>query len=98
LASNYGGDYCQYLAGTPIDHFVSQWVLTALAPAALTLALEAADRVEQERRDLDRLWQQRIERATYEAERAARHYRAVDPVHIPRMSATQSMGRLPLSP
>jgi DNA invertase Pin-like site-specific DNA recombinase len=81
LATNYGGDYCQYLPGVPIDRFVSQWALTALAPAALTLALEAADRVEQERRDLDRLWQQRLERATYEAERAARHYQSIEPEH-----------------
>jgi hypothetical protein len=37
--------------------------------------------VEQERRDLDRLWQQRLERATYEAERAARHYQSSEPEH-----------------
>ena len=56
-------------------------VLTALAPAALTLSLEATAHREQERRDLDRLWQQRLERAAYEAERAARHYRLIEPEH-----------------
>jgi DNA invertase Pin-like site-specific DNA recombinase len=81
LATNYGGDYCQYLPGAPVDAFVSQWVLTALAPAALTLSLEATARLEQERQELDRLWHQRLERATYEAERAARHYRLVEPEH-----------------
>jgi DNA invertase Pin-like site-specific DNA recombinase len=81
LATNYGGDYCQYLPGAPVDAFVSQWVLTALEPAALTLSLEATARLEQERRDLDRLWQQRLERAAYEAERAARHYRLIEPEH-----------------
>jgi DNA invertase Pin-like site-specific DNA recombinase len=81
LATTYGGDYCQYLPGEPIDAFVSQWVLTALAPAALTLSLEATAHREQERRDLDRLWQQRLERAAYEAERAARHYRLIEPEH-----------------
>jgi hypothetical protein len=30
---------------------------------------------------LDRLWQQRLERAAYERERAARHYRLVEPEH-----------------
>ena len=30
LATNYGGDYCQYLPGAPVDAFVSQRVLTAL--------------------------------------------------------------------
>ena len=74
LATTYGGDYCQYLPGEPVDAFVSQWVLTALEPAALTLSLEATARLEQERQDLDRLWHQRLERAAYEAERAARPY------------------------
>jgi DNA invertase Pin-like site-specific DNA recombinase len=81
LATDYGGDYCQYLPGEPVDAFVSQWVLTALEPAALTLSLEATAHLEQERRDLDRLWQQRLERAAYEAERAARHYRLIEPEH-----------------
>jgi hypothetical protein len=81
LATNYGGDYCQYVPGEPVDAFVSQWVLTALAPAALTLSLEATTRLEQERQALDRLWQQRLERAAYESERAARHYRLVEPEH-----------------
>ncbi len=81
LATNYGGDYCQYLPGEPVDAFVSPWVLTALEPAALALSLEATARLEQERRDLDRLWQQRLERAAYEAERAARHYRLIEPEH-----------------
>jgi DNA invertase Pin-like site-specific DNA recombinase len=91
LATNYGGDYCQYLPGEPVDAFVSQWVLTALEPAALTLSLEATARLEQERRDLDRLWQQRLERAAYEAERAARHYRLIEPEHrlVARQLATE---------
>ena len=79
LATNYGGDSCQSLPGAPVDAFVSQWVLTALEPAALTLSLEATTRLEQERQELDRLWQQRLERAAYESERAARHSRLVEP-------------------
>jgi hypothetical protein len=60
---------------------VSQWVLTALEPAALTRSWAATARREPERRDLDRLWQQRLARAAYEAERAARHYRLIAPEH-----------------
>jgi DNA invertase Pin-like site-specific DNA recombinase len=78
-ASDYGEDLCQYMPSAPIDAFVSQWVLKALEPAALTLSLEATARVEQERHALDQLWRQRVERAAYEAERAARHYRLVEP-------------------
>jgi len=78
---DYGGDYCQYVAGAPIDTFVTQWVLKALEPAALTLSLEATARLEHERQELDQLWRQRLERAAYESERAARHYRLVEPEH-----------------
>ena len=60
---------------------MTQWVLKALAPAALSLSLEAPARLEQERQALDRLWQQRLERAAYESERAARHYRLLEPEH-----------------
>jgi len=79
VATDYGGDSCPYLPGAPVDAVVRQGGLTALEPAALTLSLEATARLEQERRDLDRLWHQRLERAAYEAERAARHYRLRDP-------------------
>jgi DNA invertase Pin-like site-specific DNA recombinase len=81
IATNYGGEYCQYIPGAALDAFVSQWVLRALEPAALTLSLEATARLERERQDLNQLWQQRLERAAYESERAARHYRAVEPEH-----------------
>jgi DNA invertase Pin-like site-specific DNA recombinase len=56
-------------------------VLAALEPAALELSLTATERVEQERAELDRLWQQRRERAAYEVKRAARQYHAVEPEH-----------------
>src|SRR5256885_14157371 len=56
-------------------------VLLALEPAALELSLTATERVEQERAELDRLWQQRRERAAYEVERAARQYQTVEPEH-----------------
>lgn len=79
FAANYGGELCQHLAGPPLDKLVSQQVLTALEPAALELSLEAARHLEQERTDLDRLWQQRLERAVFETERAGRHYHLVEP-------------------
>ena len=84
--ANYFRDYKRLeaiakLATSYVDAFVSQWVLTALESAALTLSLEATARLEQERQDLDRLWHQRLERAAYEAKRAARHYRLIEPEH-----------------
>ncbi len=79
--THYGEPRCQHLAGPCLDAFVSQQVLAALEPAALELSLSATERLEQERAELDRLWQQRRERAAYEVERAARQYQAVEPEH-----------------
>jgi hypothetical protein len=76
---DYGGDYGQYVAGEPIDTLVTQWVLKALAPAALTLSLEATARWAHARQELAQLWRQRWERAAYESARAARHSRLVEP-------------------
>ena len=77
--ADYGGSVCQHVAGAGLDQFVSQQVLAALAPAALELSLEAAAHLERERAELAQLWQQRLERAAYEAERAARQYGLVEP-------------------
>ncbi|HEX6510290.1 MAG TPA: recombinase family protein [Chloroflexota bacterium] len=79
LRSNYGEPLCQGIAGPCLDTYVSEQVLQALEPAALELSLLATERVEQERAALDRLWQQRRERAAYEADRAARQYHACEP-------------------
>lgn len=78
-ATDYGGEVCQHLSGPPLDEFVGEKVLEALKPAALELSLEAANRVEHEREELDRLWKMRLERAAYEVERAGRHYRLLEP-------------------
>jgi DNA invertase Pin-like site-specific DNA recombinase len=78
-ATDYGAPHCQQLPARGLDAFVSQQVLAALEPAALELALTATERLEQERAELGRLWEQRRERAAYEAERARRQYDAVEP-------------------
>ena len=75
----YGEPLCQSLAGRDLDRFVEARCLEALAPASLDLALEAAGHVAEERERLEHLWCQRLERAQYEAERAARQYRCVEP-------------------
>jgi hypothetical protein len=54
-------------------------MLQALQPAALELSLSAASHLEQERTELNQLWQQRLERAAFEADRARRHYQLVEP-------------------
>jgi DNA invertase Pin-like site-specific DNA recombinase len=77
--NRYGEPLCQHVAGVCLDEFVTKEALSALEPAALELSLSAAERVEQDRAALAQLWDQRRERATYEVERAARQYQAVEP-------------------
>jgi hypothetical protein len=77
--SDYGESPCQSLSGQRLDALVSRQVLLALQPAALELHLAAAAEVEQERQRLHRHWQQQLERARYETDRAARQYQAVEP-------------------
>jgi hypothetical protein len=75
----YGEPQCQSLSGKRLDAFVAEQVLAALQPAALELHLAAAADLEQQRQALHQHWQQKLERAGYEADRAARQYGAVEP-------------------
>jgi DNA invertase Pin-like site-specific DNA recombinase len=75
----YGQPSCQSLSGKRLDELVARQVLAALQPAVLELHLAAAVDVEKQRQLLHRNWQQQIERARYEAERAERQYQQVEP-------------------
>jgi hypothetical protein len=78
--AEYAEPLCQYVScGAVLDGWVADQVLAAVQPAALEASLAAAADIERERGDLLRHWQQRRERARYEAERAARQYHACEP-------------------
>jgi hypothetical protein len=78
--TNYGtGGSCQHIAGPALDAYVMGQVLEAVAPAALEVSMAAAGQAEDERAMLDKLWQQRLERARYAADRARRQYQLADP-------------------
>lgn len=79
LAVNYGAPTCQSLSGRALDVLVGELMLQALAPAALEVSLQLTEDLELERAGLHRQWQQRLERARYEVERARRQYDAVEP-------------------
>ena len=78
-AVNYGAAACQSLSGRALDALVAGLMLEALQPAALEVNLQLLEDLELERAALHRQWQQRLERARYEAERARRQYDAVEP-------------------
>jgi DNA invertase Pin-like site-specific DNA recombinase len=70
---------CYGVTAAVVDAVVAAQVLRALEPAALELSLQAAQDIQTERERLDRHWQQQLERARYEAERARRQYDAAEP-------------------
>jgi DNA invertase Pin-like site-specific DNA recombinase len=76
---DYGEPLCQSLSGQRLDALISQQVLAVLQPAALELHLAAAADVAHERQRLHQHWQQRLERARYQTDRAVRQYQAVEP-------------------
>jgi DNA invertase Pin-like site-specific DNA recombinase len=78
--TDYGqGERCQALAGACVDALVTRQVLAALTPAAVEVSLQAAQQLSAERVELERIWQQRLERAAIAADRARRCYRLAEP-------------------
>ena len=78
-ALDYAEPRCQSLAGGALDELVAGQVLSALEPAALELSLRAVADAERERGRSAHQWEQRLERARHDAERAARQYHAAEP-------------------
>ena len=77
--SDYGGGQCQQLAGSCVEGYVTGLLLDALAPAALEVSLAAAGQAGARRAQVDRIWQQRLERADFAADRARRQYQLTEP-------------------
>jgi len=76
---DYGEPQCIGLSGRFLDEFVGAQILTVLQPASLELSLAAEADLRAERYRLDKHWKQRLERASYEADRAERQHAAVEP-------------------
>jgi DNA invertase Pin-like site-specific DNA recombinase len=75
------GRWCLTVGGVQIDEAVSAAVLAALTPAGVKAALQAAESLEADHDAALGQWQLQVERARYEAQRAERRYRAVEPEH-----------------
>jgi predicted DNA-binding transcriptional regulator AlpA len=73
------GAYCLNIGGIQIDAGVTAAFIAALEPAGLAATLAAAERLERDREAALKQWRLGVERAGYEAQRAERRYRAVDP-------------------
>ena len=58
---------------------IASLILKAVEPASLELSLRTSEHAELDRGRLHKQWNQRLERAGYEVDRAQRQYDAVDP-------------------
>jgi Recombinase zinc beta ribbon domain len=70
---------CQCLTGRPLEELITALVLELMEPAKLELSLAAIGDLQTERTRLHKLWEQRLERARYEARRAERQHEVIDP-------------------
>jgi hypothetical protein len=78
-AATRGEAVCATLSAPPLDEVVSELMLMALEPAALEISMRVSEEIERGRQRDEALWQKRLQRARYEAERAERQYHAVEP-------------------
>lgn len=70
---------CQSIPGTKIDEAVGELLLETVTPLTLEVALDVQRQLQAQLDQADRLRQQHVERARYEAELAERRYMQVDP-------------------
>lgn len=70
---------CQSIPGAKIDEAIGELLLEMITPATLELALDVQRQLQAQLDRADRLRQQHVERARYEAELAQQRYMKVDP-------------------
>ena len=73
------GVYCLNVGGVQIDQAVADAFLKALTPATVEATQRALQQLEADQDAALSQWRLAVERARYEAERAERQYRAVEP-------------------
>ena len=76
---NGRGEYCLNVGGVQIDAAVAEAFLAALAPAGVEASLQAIEQFEADHETTLMQFRRDVERARYNAQRAERRYRVVDP-------------------
>ena len=76
---NGRGSYCLRVGGSRIDQAVANAFISAVTPAGIEAALAAEANIEAEHDAALAQWRLEVERARYQAERAERRYRLVEP-------------------
>ncbi len=75
----HGEPICQHVPGAAIDEKVGELLVEVLSPVTIDVALAVQGELQTRLEEADRLRQQQVERARYEAELARRRYLRVDP-------------------
>ncbi len=70
---------CQSIPGGPLDEAVGQLLIESVTPLALEVALQVQDELQGRLDQADRLRQQQVQRAQYEANQAQVRFLRVDP-------------------
>jgi predicted DNA-binding transcriptional regulator AlpA len=76
---NGRGVYCLNVGGTVIEQAVANAFLEAIPPAAIEAMRLSVEQLQAHHDDALSQWRLEVERARYEAQRAERRYRAVEP-------------------
>jgi len=77
--ANGRGLYCLRVGGVQIDAAVTRTFLDTVAPAGIEAALLAEEQLQVHEETALKQWRLQVERARYEAQRAERRYRTVEP-------------------
>jgi hypothetical protein len=96
--SGWGGPHCQHLSGGCLDAYVAGQVLQVLSPAAVEIHLQAVQQALADRAAVEKAWQQRLERAHQQADRARRCYRLAEPEHRLVCATWSRIGSRPWPP
>ena len=75
------GEWCVRVSGVRIEEAIAGALIQALTPAGVKAALSAAEMLEADHDAALAQWRLQVERGRYEAERAERRYRQVEPEH-----------------
>jgi len=75
----HGEPICQHIPGSTIDEAVGDILVEAVTPITLEVTLAVQQELQSRLDEADRLRQQQVERARYDAELARRRYLRVDP-------------------
>ncbi len=76
---NHGEDWCISFGGGRVDEALAEEVLHAISGNAIEAAVNAAEKLRQQRLEQRRMLELELDQARYEAKLAARRYEAVDP-------------------